>query len=205
MPFSVFSLGLPALEEKVSGKERWVGCLKRDQEKRSKKGEKKESASEAAPRIILKWPLVNVTILVSRAGDISLSSQQQMTLSEYLKNVGLIVGTLIQFLCVTLQIARKSHFHSLHWKSEATIRISLLQNTQFMLSVPKMKAKLHPWLHSRLFVQLCSYVCACVRARMHMQVLQWLFYNFAGILSVFAVFPSVTKTGIKRYKAGSLP
>lgn len=86
-------------------------------------------------------------------------------------------------LCYTAN-SRKSHFHTLHWKSEATIKISLLQNTQFMLSVPKMKAKLHPWLHSRL-VQLCSYVCVhvCVRA------CTCKFYNgYSTILQAFCLY-----------------
>lgn len=204
MPFSVFSLGLPALEEKVSGKERWVGCLKRDQEKCClcyQKGEKKNqprSSTQNYPQVATGecydvgfggWGHI---IIITAANDVFGVLKKCGTHCWNFDSVS---------LCYTAN-SRKSHFHTLHWKSEATIKISLLQNTQFMLSVPKMKAKLHPWLHSRLFVQLCS--CVCVRARMHMQVLQCLFYNFAGILSVFAVFPSVTKTDIKRYKAGSL-
>lgn len=149
-------------------------------------GKKKESASEAAPRIILKWPLVNVTMLVSGAGDISLSSQQQMTFLEYLKNVGLIVGTLIQFLCVTLQIAGN------HTSTLYTEKVRLPSKFHFYRT-PNSCCPYQRWkqsyTHGCIQDFLCSYaaMCVCMCACVHACTCK--FYNgYSTILQAFCLY-----------------
>lgn len=118
------------------------------------------------------------------------------------KNVGLIFfGTLLQFFCVQIAVNHAFTLYNENVGLQSKLNLPVVGFSLTVTEHPIHAIHTKRWKQIYIHGCLCTYAAVCVCVCFTVVILQ--FCN-AGLLSVFAVFLSVTKTGIKRDKAGSL-